>query len=401
MDVVELEQEFNQLTLVIAALKAILQDENKLKDVMKDELRKVKKEYATERKTEIKDEITEIKIDTSDLITKENVIVSVTKEGYVKRVSLKSYDEEIDTNIKEGDYAIGTFKMFTMDTLLLFTDLGNYIYMPVHELPELKWKDLGKHISNLVNISSEENIVFAYPVSTFECEDDVTIFTKNGMVKRSPLKEFKVQRYSKPVNCMKLKDNDIVVSVEINKYENVFITTKKGYGLCYKKEEIPLTGVKSSGVKAISLKNDEVVSGHLYNDDFEYLTVITEKGTGKRIKLTEFELTSRARKGVQIIRDVKTNPYYILKTFIVNYKEVLGYKTVKEILDVKLTELPIGDRYMTGSTISKDTVKEVFKLSKLTENKQEEKKLEKENISLSEVDDQMMTIDDFLDNFEV
>jgi topoisomerase-4 subunit A len=221
------------------------------------------------------------------------------------------------------------------------------------------------------------------------------------MVKRSPLKEFKVQRYSKPVNCMKLKDNDIVVSVEINKYENVFITTKNGYGLCYKKEEIPLTGVKSSGVKAISLKNDEVVSGHLYNDDFEYLTVITEKGTGKRIKLTEFELTSRARKGVQIIRDVKTNPYYILKTFIVNYKEVLGYKTVKEILDVKLTELPIGDRYMTGSTISKDTVKEVFKLSKLTENKQEEKKLEKENISLSEVDDQMMTIDDFLDNFEV
>ena len=135
MDVIDLEQEFNQLTLVIAGLKAILADENKLKDVMKDELRKVKKEYATERKTVIKDEITEIKIDTTDMIAKEDVIVSVTKEGYVKRVSLKSYDEKVDTTIKEGDYSLGLFKMFTMDTLLLFTDKGNYIYMPVHELP--------------------------------------------------------------------------------------------------------------------------------------------------------------------------------------------------------------------------------------------------------------------------
>jgi topoisomerase-4 subunit A len=291
--------------------------------------------------------------------------------------------------------------MFTMDTLLLFTDLGNYIYIPVHELPELKWKDMGKHVSNLVNISSDENIIFAYPVTNFDSTKDVTIFTKDGMVKRTLLKEFKVQRYSKTINCMKLKENDRVISVCINDFDKVFISTRCGYGLTYLKEEIPVTGIKSSGVKAITLKNDEVVSGTLYNDDFEYLTVFTEKGTGKRIKLTEFELTKRARKGIQIIRDVKTNPYYILKTFIVNYKEILGYKTVKEILDIKLTELPISDRYMTGSSISKDSIKDVFTLSKLIENNQEEQEeIKKENISLDTIDDKMMSIDDFLNHFE-
>ena len=400
MDVIDLEQEFNQLTLVIAGLKAILADENKLKDVMKDELRKVKKEYATERKTVIKDEITEIKIDTTDMIAKEDVIVSVTKEGYVKRVSLKSYDEKVDTTIKEGDYSLGLFKMFTMDTLLLFTDKGNYIYMPVHELPELKWKDLGKHISNLVNMASEENIIYAYPVSSFEVSKDVTIFTKDGMVKRSNLSDFKVQRYSKPITCMKLKENDKVVSVVINDGDKVFISTKNGYGLCYKKEEIPITGVKSSGVKAISLKNDIVVSGHIYSEKYEYLTVITEKGTAKRVKLSEFELISRARKGIQIIREVKTNPYYILKTFIIGYKEIIGYKTLKENLEIKLTEIPIGDRHMTGSTISKIEIKDAYEIGKLKEEK-EEQIVEKENISLDTIDNQMMTIDDFLDNFKV
>ena len=223
------------------------------------------------------------------------------------------------------------------------------------------------------------------------------------MVKRSLLKEFKVQRYSKPITCMKLKDDDLVVSVVATNFEKVFISTKCGYGLTYLKGEIPITGVKAGGVKAISLKNDEVVSAHLYNDNYEYLTLITEKGTAKRIKLSEFELTSRARKGVQIIRDVKTNPYYILKTFIIHYKEMIGYKTRTGTNEIKLTELPIGDRYMTGSNISKSEIIDAFSIAKLEVLKEdvEQQELTKENVSLDSIDDKMMTIDDFLDNFEV
>lgn len=397
IDVVELEEERKKLELIIKALEEILNDENKLKGVMKEELRRIKKEYSMERRTEVRDEITEIKIDTTQMIPKEDTIVVISKEGYVKRTSLRSFDENTDPALKEGDYTIGMYKVSTIDTLILFTDLGNYLYIPVYEIPDLKWKELGKHVSNLVAISSDEQIIKALPVSEFD-DTKITFFTKNGMTKRSILSDFRVQRYSKPIVAIKLKEDDRLISVDCQDYENVFIVTQKGYGLTYKTEEIPITGLKTSGVKAINLKNDEVVSAMLYNDNFEYLTVITEKGTGKRIHLKEFEFTARARKGVQVVREVKTNPYYILKAFIIGYKEILKYRSLNDFYDLKLTDLPISDRYATGTSFSKEKILAIFYPSKLIE--QKEVKVEKENIALDSVDQKMMTIDDFLDNLD-
>ena len=215
---------------------------------MKNELKAVKAEYATQRKTEIKEEITEIKIDTTKMIPKEDCIVIVTDEGYVKRTSLRSYDESVEPTLKEGDFIIGKYKMNTMDTILLFTDLGNYLYIPVYEIPDLKWKELGKHVSNIIKISSEEKVIYSLPVYDFETQKNITIFTQNGMVKRSKLIDFKVQRYSKPIVAIKLKNDDKVVSITDSTDENVFITTTNGYGLCYKTEEIPVTGHPGGGI---------------------------------------------------------------------------------------------------------------------------------------------------------
>ncbi len=399
-DVTELSAEMEKLKKEIFLYEQILNNEEALKRVMKNELKAIKTEYATPRKTEIKDEITEIKIDTTKMIPKEDCIVVVTNEGYIKRVSLRSYDETIETTLKEGDYLLGKYKMNTMDTILMFTDLGNYLYVPVHEIPDLKWKELGKHISNIINISSEESILYSIPVYDFEEKKNITLFTKNGMVKRTSLNDFKVQRYSKPLTAIKLKKDDRVVSVTDSTSDKVFITTHNGYGLCYQTEEIPITGVKGSGVKSINLKNDFVVAGMLYNDDMEYLTLITSKNTAKRIKLTEFTLTARARKGVQIIREVKTNPYYIIKAFIIHYKEMIGIKTKDEIEYLKLTEFPICDRYATGSNIKKMDILEAFEMRKLQTKEKAEDRIEKENISLETIDEKIMTIDDFLDNFE-
>ncbi len=402
-DVTELEERKKNLNIIIKGLEAILSDENNLKNVMKEELRKIKKEYATERKTEIKDEVTEIKIDTMKMLPKEDCIVVVTKQGYLKRVSLRSYDEESDTLVKDGDYVIGKYKMNTLDTLLLFTDFGNYLYIPVHEIPDLKWKELGKHVSNIKGISSDESIIKSLPVYDFNDQIIVTIFTKNGMVKRSNIIDFKVQRYSKTITAIKLKDDDKVVDVSTSSGPYVFICTNNGYGLTYNVDEIPITGLKASGVKSINLKNDFVVSGMLYNDDMEYLTVITRKNTGKRIKLQEFEKSSRARKGVQIVREVKTNPYYILNTFIINYKEQLGIKTIDGNIDyLKITELPINDRYATGTNISKLDIESAFAIPKLIDKdfKENKEEIPKENISLENVDKQILTIDDFLDEIE-
>lgn len=404
-DVTELEEEHKNLDLIIRGLEQILSDESKLKNVIKEELRRIKKEYGEERKTEIRDEITEIKIDTAQMIPKEDVIVVVTNEGYVKRVSTRSYNavKNEETLVKEGDYVTGLYEMNTLDTLLLFTDQGNYLYMPVHELPDLKWKELGKHISNIIKIEANENVIFSSPVYDFNADKYITIFTKEGMVKKTKISDFKVQRYSKPISCIKLKDNDKVVSVIDNNGTDVFVATKHGMGLRYLNEEITPIGLKGSGVKAISLKNDEVVSAHIFTDEL-YLAVITNKNTGKRIKLDEFEKTTRARKGIQIVRDVKTNPYYIIKTLITSGKTILGIKTTNEMNEIKVTELPIADRYSTGSTISKQTITEVYELAKLTSNNvTEEEVVEevKEEISLEKIDEKILTIDDFLDEFKI
>ena len=400
-DVTELIEENTNLKQIIAYLEGILSDENKLKNVMKEELRSIKKEYAIPRKTAIEDEIGEIKIDTTKMIPKEDCVVVVTKQGYVKRVSLRSYNAVNDeTLVKEGDYVIGLYQMTTLDTVLLFTDLGNYLYVPVYELPELKWKELGKHISNIVKLNADEVIIKSIPVYNFEDNIYITIFSKDGLVKRTKLSEFKVTRYSKPMSCMKLKDNDKVVSVTNNSGKEVFITTKNGYALRYNTDEISIVGVKASGVKAIGLKNDEVVSGNLF-DSGSYVTVITQNGTGKRIKLTEFEMSTRARKGSLLVRDVKTNPYRILKTFIDSKN--LGIIT-NEIINIKSTELPIVDKHSTGTVISKTGINDCFEIVNLEKYIEVKEIIEREEIieiSLDDVDEKILTIDDFLDDFEI
>ena len=411
-DVTELEEELKTLTLIINGLKAILESEDSLKEVIKKELRNIRKEYATPRLTEIKDEITEIKIDTTEMIPKEDVIVVVTKDGYVKRVSNRSYASrtEDESLVKDGDYVIGLYEMNTMDTLLMFTDKGNYLYIPVHELPDLKWKELGKHISNIIKIAPEENIIKSYPVYDFEEDICVTLFSKNGMIKRTKLNEFKVQRYSKPITAMKLKTNDNVVSVVISNAKEVFVSTNNGYGLWYDVDEVGEVGIKASGVKAISLKNDFVVSGHLFHLSDEFVTVITDKGTAKRVKVSEFQKTSRARKGIQLVREVKTNPYKVLNTFITNGKYSLGLKTKDGIDYFKSSDITIADRYSTGSVITKQNIFDTFLttellsekvLEKVIEKELEEPSIESKPVSLKEVDERIMTIDDFLDNIDI
>ena len=394
-DVAELEKEMETLQKQINIWTQILENEEALKHVMKTELKLIKKEYATPRKTEIKDEVTEIKIDTTSLIPKEDCIVVVTAEGYVKRVSTRSYAAggEEETTLKEKDFVIGLYEANTMDTLLLFTDLGNYLYIPVYELPDLKWKDLGKHVSNIIKISSDENIVSSYLANNFDSNLNFVSFSKNGMIKQTPLKDLKVQRYSKPITLMKLKGEDRVVNIEPAKKE-VFITTNNGFGLRYNVDEVPVTSLRGSGVKAINLKNDFVVSATSFNDA-HYIAIVTDKNTGKRIKIEEFDISTRARKGLQVVRDVKTNPYHILNSFAIKNKVELGIIT-NETEYIKATDLPICDRYQTGSSISKQKIEKVFAKQTL-----EKEEIEEIDVSLDKVDEQMMTIDDFLGDLKI
>ena len=411
-DVVALEEEMANLEKIINGLTAILGSEDVMKSVMKKDLRDVKKDYPTERLTDIKEEITEIKIDTSAMIPREDCVVMVTRDGYVKRTSFRSYtaSNPEDITIKENDYILGIYEMNTIDTLLVFTTHGNYLHIPVHILPDLKWKDMPKHVSNVIETSPEESVVSAIPVTSFDTDKNVVIATRNGMIKRSKLSEFKLLRYSKPTSCMKLKDDDLVVDSFVEEENTLFITTDSGYGLSFLVDEVPIVGVKAAGVKAMKLKDDHVVSINQFNPvKDEFISIITDKGTGKRVHLSEFELSTRARRGLLVLREVKSNPYHVIRTFITDSKNYIGIKN-GEISTLKLTELNILDRYSTGGQISKHELVDSFMIAVLQRREDEEQEVldvnveevkekqvpKKEKVSLKEIDDRLMTIDDFL-----
>ena len=402
-DVVELEERCAVLEKIIASLTAILENEKILKKVMKEELKKVKSEYNKERITEVRDEVTEIKLDTTALIPKEDTIVTISREGYIKRTSIRSYSASDikDPLLKENDYLLGEFKMKTTDTLLVFTSFGNYLYIPVHTINDLKWRELGKHVSNLVPLQEDEEIVTAIPVSDFNDKKNIILATSQGMIKSSSLADFKLTRYSKATSCMKLKDNDKLIDAFYDTKEEIFIETSKGYGLWFSKDEIPVVGIKAGGVKAITLKDDSVTSILNFNEsDNKYLAIVTDKGTGKRMHLKDFDKTTRARRGLLTIRDVKTNPYHVVAAFFLSPKEEIGLKN-GEITYYKGSDLTIADRYSTGSTLRKGGVDTAFKVVELndTNNQEEEiEVLEVEKPDLEKLDASLMTIDDFLND---
>ena len=415
-DVVALEEEKAGLEKIINGLTAILGSEDVLKSVMKKDLRSVRDSYPTPRLTDIKEEITEIKIDETAMIPKEDVVVMVTKDGYIKRTSFRSYTSSNpeDITLKENDYMIGLYEMNTTDTILVFTSGGNYLHIPVHIIPDLKWKDMPKHVSNVIELPPEDLIIGAIPAYDFSSNKNIIITSKNGMIKRSKLKDFKLQRYNKASSCMKLKDDDQVISAMVENYEAVFLTTNTGYGLSFLTEEIPLVGVKAAGVKAMKLKDDYLVSINNFSySTHEYISIITTKGTGKRVRLGEFELSTRTRRGIQVLREVKSNPYLVLKTFIEDSKNYIGIRN-SDITNIKLTELPIADRYSTGSLISKHELNDAFSIVTLTRVVKEQEEislnnnepkiikviekdtLKKDKVSLQEIDDRLMTIEDFI-----
>ena len=413
-DIVILQEEKNNLEKIIAMLEGILASPEKLNMVIKEELKKIKKEYGSPRKTEIVDSVPEIKIDTTEMIPKEDTIVVISHDGYIKRVSPRSYEASSDeTGLKDGDYVIGLYNMNTTDTVLVFTDLGNYLFLPVHEIPDAKWKDMGKHVSNIVTMTSDEAVIGAMPVDDFGIEKYVTVFTKNGMIKRTKLEDFKVGRYTKEISMIKLSDGDKVINVDYSDNTNVFVATKNGYGLWYDIDSVSVVGIRASGVKSIKLKDDEVVSSYLFSEDNEYITIITDKGTAKRLKLIEIEKTSRGNRGILLMKEIKSNPSKIIDTYIIPKDSELIVTSIKGIKPIKITEIAIMDRHSNGSFIVKDRIIGVSRLVKMinlhedtdkvdNEEVKEVKtiKIDKEYKQLKNIDDKMNEIEMQLDNLE-
>ena len=275
---------------------------------------------------------------------------------------------------------------------------------------------MGKHVSNIVSMSSGGQIIGAMPVYDFNRDEYITVFTKDGMVKRTKLIDFKVGRYSKEIGMIKLAQGDKVINVSYSNNSDVFVATQMGYGLWYDISEVSVVGIRASGVRSIKLKDDEVVSSYLFDSKDEYLTIITDKGTAKRMKLENIEKTSRANRGVQLMKTIKSNPSKIVSSYIVPKDTELVITSIAEVKPVKLTEIAIMDKQSNGSFIVKDRVLDTYKKSKLvsdgdsnisntSEDKEDTSKkdtgsVNKEYKALKNIDEKIMTIDEILDEIE-
>lgn len=406
-DVVVLEERSEKLKELIKECEKILNDENELKSVMKSELREIKKQYATPRKTEIKSEITEIKIDELDMISKDDFIVCISKTGYVKKISLKSYNssntQELPA-VKENDYIEGFYKINNIDTIVLFTNLGNFLYLPVRDIQEAKYKDLGTHISNYIKVSDDEKIIRSIGVDKFD-DTLITAVTKKGMIKKMRLKEFAVSRYSKPITMFKLKDDDEVVSISNNSGKDTVIVTNSGYALRFNTDEIPEFGLKAGGVKAIKLSDDDVVSSaFVISENKEYLAIFTDKNTAKRIKVEDIEMSSRAKKGSLIIKSPKSKKYSIFKAFNISSKSIVGIVD-GSIGYLKSSDINIMDKQSVGSVITKKNIDNIFVVTKLKEIKSSELKEKETKKETSEEvkpkEEKQLTMSDFFEEFKI
>lgn len=368
-DITSLEKEAEELKKKIAELESILASESKLFQTIKSDLKKIKKTYADKRRTTIESNIEELKIDIEVMVASEEVLVSITRDGYIKRTSLRSYaaSNGKDFAIKDEDHLVGLYEINTTDKILLFTNKGKYLNLPIHQLPDIRWKDIGQHISNIIALEKDETIINCIPVREFKKDQYIIFFTRNGMVKRSEWSLYDAQRNGKALVALNLKKGDEVVSIHVtNGHSDVFVASNTGYGLWYHESEITAVGQRAAGVKAIQLKENEyVVNGQVFDDLKEpSLLIVTQRGACKRMKLNNFTKTSRAKRGLAMLRELKKKPHRIQGFFVINDQETFSFKTDKgEVQSVFPLDLSLSDRSSNGSfVIDTDNLGEVIEV---------------------------------------
>ena len=349
-DIFALRAEKEELSQKVEELNEILSNESKLYDLIKKELLKTLDVLSTPRRTTIEHKIEEVNVDVKELIAKEDAVVLVTKEGYVKRLTPKNFNTGEETRLKENDVVLGQFEVNTLNTMLLFTNLGNYVFLPVSKIPDTKHKDFGVNVSVLATIQDNEYVIFATPIIDFEDDRYLLFTTRKGLTKRTHIRDLSANRISKALKATKIREDDELVSVDICYGESgeVVMVTKEGFMIRYNASEISLFAPASFGVKALELKgrpDDEVVAGH-YVDTKDTLLILSKKGVIRKFKASDVTKGKKTHVGKQYVQ-IKNGGELI--DFEIVHKEnteskvyVSGEETQKEInLDTDVKSLTL------------------------------------------------------------
>ncbi len=318
-DVTELEKEQEQLNSRINEYQLILTNENELAKVLTKEIRAIKKEFGNPRRTKIENHVEKLEIDTKVTVANEDVVVLVSHAGYIKRSSIRSFkaSEAEENGLREDDYPLLVQQTNTLSHLFMFTNLGHIIYRPIHEIADARWKGTGEHISQTIGLADNEEIIKAMIFDKLDQPGTIIMGTSDGQVKQTAFNDYKPgSRYKSHASvAIKLRDNARVVNVDYyepsNENRSLLTISRQGYAVRYDVADVPVTGIRTAGVRAINLKDDDQVADQILVKDGQDIAVITQRGAFKAMPVDEIEIGARARRGELVLRRLKSHPHEI------------------------------------------------------------------------------------------
>ncbi|HCW7121057.1 TPA: DNA topoisomerase IV subunit A [Staphylococcus aureus] len=354
-DIVALEGEHKELEALIKQLRHILDNHDALLNVVKEELNEIKKKFKSERLSLIEAEIEEIKIDKEVMVPSEEVILSMTRHGYIKRTSIRSYNASgvEDIGLKDGDSLLKHQEVNTQDTVLVFTNKGRYLFIPVHKLADIRWKELGQHVSQIVPIEEDEVVINVFNEKDFNTDAFYVFATQNGMIKKSTVPLFKTTRFNKPLIATKVKENDDLISVmRFEKDQLITIITNKGMSLTYNTSELSDTGLRAAGVKSINLKAEDFVVMTEGVSENDTILMATQRGSLKRISFKILQVAKRAQRGITLLKELKKNPHRIVAAHVVTgeHSQYTLYSKSNEEHGL-INDIHKSEQYTNGSFI--------------------------------------------------
>lgn len=398
-DITKLNEEQELLHQELAQLKEILTQESALKNVMITELKEIKSKYGHPRKTVLKDEIEEIVIDKVSTVIKEDVMVAISRDGYAKRSQLKSYNSSNSTfpGYKQTDAIVAISQASTLDTLLVFTSGGNFMYLPVYELVENKWKDEGVHINKIVSFPSNEKIINAFVVKEFRDDLYITLASSKGSIKRTALSEFVLQRYSKAVSCFRLQEGENLVAAFLtNGGCDIVVLYKNGALVRYDENQVGIVGLKAGGVRSGSRALDcDLVGGIALDEEKKMnMMIVTDKGGLKPVYPRYINQTNRTTVGTLSFKSFRSDHHDAVGIITYNEGDILQVVTNFKSMDVLVDDVPyqpIDKIIKPFLTLEKREKVEAITIAKTTyiDQKIKAKKIKKEDPSFAKFDDKI------------
>ena len=353
-DIVALEEEHEELQKLIEEYRNILDNHDALLNVIKKELTEIRKRFKTSRLSSIEAEISEIKIDKEVIVPSEEVVLSVTRHGYIKRTSTRSFNASgvTEVGLKEGDSLLKYQTVNTQDTALVFTNKGRYLFIPIHKIADVRWKELGQHVSQIVPLEENERIIDVFNEKTFDGKAFYVIATRNGMIKKSNQSLFKTTRFNKPLIATKLKNEDEVVNVlRITQEQMITVITHKGMSLTYSTEELSDTGLRAAGVKSINLKDEDYVIMTDTVDQNNSIIMATQRGAIKRIAKDILQDAKRAQRGITLLKELKKNPHRIVAAYVVRDETYYTLYSDKHAETGEISNIHLSEQYTNGSFV--------------------------------------------------